>query len=62
MTNTTDNLLNRARQWAALNGAGWVRDMLADERPRYPGETERVCDAFAESLARRMGWIADATR
>lgn len=56
----TNALLIRARNWAAINGANWVVDMLADERPRYPGGAERVCDAFAESLALRMGWDCNA--
>ena len=54
-----DEILSKLRAWADKNASGWVLELLYDERqnPRGPLEGTRVCDAYAEKLARERGWI-----
>lgn len=55
----TNEILAKLREWADKNASGWVLELLYDERPnpRGPLEGRRVCDTFAEKLARERGLI-----
>jgi hypothetical protein len=57
--------LTRARIWADANAAGWVVELLHDTRPQLPlnkvrngVHNPRTCDAYADSLAQRLGWVS----
>jgi hypothetical protein len=65
METNHNELLQRARAWADKNASRWVIELLNDTRPQLPAafvrpgaHNPRTCDEFAESLARRMGWIS----
>jgi hypothetical protein len=56
----TNSILQQVREWADKNAAGWVVELLRDERQaavRGPLVSGRVCDFAAERYALMLGLL-----
>ena len=52
-----EEILKAVRAWAGKNAAGWVLELLHDERPQKRGPFRgcRACDLAAEKFAKELG-------